>query len=1075
MDRRFYSSGGVFLFVFLLSLSFFLFSFWNGNEKNENEKESSELKKGKTVIFSFFDQEIFHDIGGEFTVIGGEVPLGSTVFFRTKENDEWTEMKPESEEDAPDFQAPKENTVFLELVFLEPSKYFSFRIEGQNDQDKEVSFFFIDARESEKRSLSFFAEASDQKRDSAFFEQNAIIPRSEWGANESFRYLSETASSPTPSQTFDSDYQKDPPPKSQKVLECEKLQQLYPEEFTYSSVEYQENGKKLRWRYEYSSKIEKIIIHHTAENGVGNGRDPKEVMRAIYSYHANSRGWGDIGYNFVIDPYGNIYEGRSGGDYVVGGHVYCANTHTMGVALMGNFENEDPSELQLLALETFLPTLASKYNLDLTVSSVFHGKLSNNLLGHRDLGATACPGKNMYELLSQIIDNIAIGGSSFFKEIQKPNTNTNVVLAATALGSVDLVSIGPGEQKNISLKFRNMGNTAWDKKTTWLYGVLPGKDVSIIPPKGMQSYVSGVLRENMVLPGSTGTFDITLVGGNRGGLSTVEFSPFVGAQKIEKASIVVPVQTVSASYKFTEKEVIFSPQLPKKDTPVSVSIALANTGNVIWRKGEVSLDVLSSRTRQRFSLQMKEDTIGQHGIAHFVGIIGPFPKNGRMPMVFRLNSESGSTPGATSFRRVININGVATDSAMFTISEGKLLYRESSPKNSIPKRIFIVKNTGDMLWDKNTVQLKVSGVGNNSFISMNEEKVHPGQNASFLVSLQNPLTRSSRLKLQITSSKKPIKGGNLSWIIVPKSNQVVSINPTYEPTPTPNIQPAPNGSIDEAVIRVRLGFSDDSATILSEHAENFRLFVDGKFLSSGTQALLSADTNSISLSGKTADIVRIIPSEGDILRIVSWERRPSWNQNLNDNAFRGILEFRTENGELYVINELPMKDYLKGLAEVSDSAPIEKQKAIAVVARTYAAYYLSADNRKYPGAPYDGNDSPDSFQKYLGYGYEQRSPKFTKAVSDTQNEVVTYKGKLIKTPFFSESNGKTKSAEEVWGWKDTPYLLSVEDSYCKQGKGIQAGHGVGLSGCGSEGMANVGKNYLEILKYYYTGIEVEKR
>ena len=84
---------------------------------------------------------------------------------------------------------------------------------------------------------------------------------------------------------------------------------------------------------------------------------------------------------------------------------------------------------------------------------------------------------------------------------------------------------------------------------------------------------------------------------------------------------------------------------------------------------------------------------------------------------------------------------------------------------------------------------------------------------------------------------------------------------------------------------------------------------------------------------------------------------------------------------------------------------------------------------------------------------------------------MTYQGHLIKTPYFSSSNGKTKSAKEVWNWS-APYLISKDDPYCA-GE-IQRGHGVGMSGCGATGMAEDGSTYEEILEYYYNNSKVEK-
>ena len=133
---------------------------------------------------------------------------------------------------------------------------------------------------------------------------------------------------------------------------------------------------------------------------------------------------------------------------------------------------------------------------------------------------------------------------------------------------------------------------------------------------------------------------------------------------------------------------------------------------------------------------------------------------------------------------------------------------------------------------------------------------------------------------------------------------------------------------------------------------------------------------------------------------------------------------------------------------------------------------MSDDNRKFPGMPYDGSDDPAVFQRYLGYGVESRSPNFVSAVEATEDMVVTYSGELVKTPYFNQSDGRTRSAEEVWGWTTTPYLQSVSDPWCD---GLEfKGHGVGLSGYGATAQAEAGKTFEEIIKYYYSGIEIER-
>lgn len=118
---------------------------------------------------------------------------------------------------------------------------------------------------------------------------------------------------------------------------------------------------------------------------------------------------------------------------------------------------------------------------------------------------------------------------------------------------------------------------------------------------------------------------------------------------------------------------------------------------------------------------------------------------------------------------------------------------------------------------------------------------------------------------------------------------------------------------------------------------------------------------------KTVKLGKSAFFESDVLRVKSWDRKPSWDKSgtMNDNLFRGKIEIRNENGKIVLINELPLEDYLKGLAETSNGDHVEKMKTIVVAARSYAYFYTKPENRKFPGKPYDGSDDPEVFQKYL--------------------------------------------------------------------------------------------------------------
>ncbi len=210
-----------------------------------------------------------------------------------------------------------------------------------------------------------------------------------------------------------------------------------------------------------------------------------------------------------------------------------------------------------------------------------------------------------------------------------------------------------------------------------------------------------------------------------------------------------------------------------------------------------------------------------------------------------------------------------------------------------------------------------------------------------------------------------------------------------------------------------------------------------------------------------------------VFEIKSLEQRPAWNTSLNDNTFLGDLEIRYANatGRLWVINEIELETYLKGLAESSNSSPLEYQKALIIGARTYAMYHYNrgtkhADENFIVDAKYD--------QVYRGYGTQQRLPTVSQAVEETRAQIVTYNGELAITPYFSHSDGRTRDWTEVWGGTGKPWLVSVDEP-AGYSKTTLYGHGVGMSAYGAILLAaDYNYTYDQILKYYYTGPSLKK-
>lgn len=132
-------------------------------------------------------------------------------------------------------------------------------------------------------------------------------------------------------------------------------------------------------------KTDLIVIHHT-----GNPKDDDLSAKEIHQSHLNL-GWAGIGYHYVIRKDGTIEEGRP--HWTIGSHAYGENSRSIGIHFSGNFEIKSPTSEQIESGALLLAKLGLDYGLVLD---------KQHVVGHRDLMATACPGKNLYALLQTL-------------------------------------------------------------------------------------------------------------------------------------------------------------------------------------------------------------------------------------------------------------------------------------------------------------------------------------------------------------------------------------------------------------------------------------------------------------------------------------------------------------------------------------------------------------------------------------------------------------------------------------------------------------------------------------------------
>lgn len=223
---------------------------------------------------------------------------------------------------------------------------------------------------------------------------------------------------------------------------------------------------------------------------------------------------------------------------------------------------------------------------------------------------------------------------------------------------------------------------------------------------------------------------------------------------------------------------------------------------------------------------------------------------------------------------------------------------------------------------------------------------------------------------------------------------------------------------------------------------------------------------------KTSQYLRFVPKTlNAVMRVSNFDRKVTRGSSFTDNTFRNTLELRhnvTKN-RVWLINELSMEYYLRGLAETSNLSHIEFQKTLITAARTYAFYHWTRAT-KHASEFFHVDAWLD--QVYKGYGQELRTPNLTTAIEATRGRIVTYQGATAITAYFSRSDGRTRTWSEVWGGT-VPWCVSVPVPW-DEGKTLW-GHGVGMSASGALAMANEGTGWETILKYFYTGIELTKK
>jgi hypothetical protein len=224
----------------------------------------------------------------------------------------------------------------------------------------------------------------------------------------------------------------------------------------------------------YATNVQFAVVHHTAGSNSYTAAQSAAIVRGIYVYHARGNGWNDIGYNFLVDRFGQVFEGRYGGvdRNVIGAHAEGFNTGSVGVALLGTYGSAVPSAAARTALANVLAWRLDVAHVDplssLTFASGGNARFAMGVpvtlravSGHRDTGFTTCPGAALYARLDALAEEAAalglpklyaplvrgdIGGQVRFRALLTEELPWSVTV--TDVGGV-LVGAGSGTSQEI--------------------------------------------------------------------------------------------------------------------------------------------------------------------------------------------------------------------------------------------------------------------------------------------------------------------------------------------------------------------------------------------------------------------------------------------------------------------------------------------------------------------------------------------------------------------------------------------------------------------------------------------------
>ena len=814
--------------------------------------------------------------------------------------------------------------------------------------------------------------------------------------------------------------------------------------------------------------VSRIIIHDTAcpiylPDGSRNlncnsyKQDPVSLIQDIYRYHVLTKGYRDIGYHFIVNWDGRIFEGLYGGNAVVGSHLYqeatCQNYNigTIGILLLGNLESEKPSIEMYDSLKRLVGWLAVTNDLDpedLSKTSLIWSNFSkienNNKSCDLSKGIFKDYWKDAAVLYYKDIINRGeeynLGMKDLRKEAAFLGTKFKKYLYKKPDQSIIWAIKGGTRQPETKIGLRVLELT---ENQLEYFPEMPDsrekiKDNELIRLRDRDQIFflkDGVFHEVM----SRLIFEAWKF--------KEENIKEVDSQELEDYSFgsVLSYPAGTLVREEGKKEVY----LVNENETLShiTSLKLFGRLGFDWKK----VLTISSREKSAFfeanPLFFSDGTLvkGPDKTIYFVssGTRKPI----RDPFIFQAYQFSWSNIIILSDAEI----KLYPLSDPLDYPDGLLLSSSESDK------IYLLKNGRRNLVSNQGLLANLKKTANILIVSPEELLFYPlGQELKTEQDIEDLNSLSKNLQgdfLRIGEIHKEKKEFTTVRVLLAEINAddelVISANKDYNILVNGGIKDKKSA---ESIIHVKLKDTKDPIRFASESGNTVFRFAN---LTSGRNnggcSLQDFDTPScLSLGARYRGSIEILPQKSDNASAVKY----------------------------WLVNELFLEDYLRGLNPVKENNNPEFLKVLTITNRSYAFHYVENKGR-YQDKPFD-LEIQDGNIVYKGYDVERMFPQLLKAIEDTRGIILTYKGKAARAIYSLDTCGISRDARSVLGtfYQELPYLWggvydhpeTTHEFNCPS----LSDAGIGMSLAGVQKLIQIQKKYSDILRYYYPETLLDK-